>query len=243
MFFANYNALATSPLRKKVLEWAHEGIRTALPEHFMQESIRFKNGVLYVKERYISILGRRIFVVGAGKAGAAMAVELDKIIGTENIHAGVVSSNDTTRVPQKIIVHPADHPVPSERSMAGAQKILALKEQFAMNENDLLISLISGGGSSLMACPAPGISFSDKQKTIHALIKSGGNVHEITVVKKKISSIKGGKLALHFYPTPIVSLILSDVVGNNMDVIASGPFAKDSSSFDDALRIIEKLDF
>lgn len=237
-FFKNETELITSAIRGKVLFWAHEGITAALPERFMHEALRFENGVLYVKNQYVPLYGRRVFVIGAGKASAAIAVELEKILGPDAIQAGVVVSNDTKHSPSKIEIHKADHPIPSERSVEGAQKILSLKNRFNIGANDILIALISGGGSSLFACPAEGISLPDKQKTVQALIKSGANVHEITVVKKKISAVKGGKLAAHFDGTPILSLILSDVVGNDVDVIASGPLARDMSTYADALSII-----
>ena len=238
--FSNHEELTTSSSRRKLLQWAHEGIQGALPLHFMRRSVSFEDGVLSVKDQKIPIKGKRVFVIGAGKASGAMAVELEHILGAGNITAGVVLTNDVEDRPRKIELVETDHPVPSERSVEGARKILALKEKFKINENDIIIALVSGGGSSLMAYPAEGISLKDKQKTIEALIASGGNVHEITIVKKKISRIKGGKLGRHFYPTPIVSLVLSDVVGNNLDVISSGPFAEDRSTVADTLSIIHK---
>src|SRR3989344_2850174 len=239
-FFSNYKELATSPLRKRVLGWADSGIRAALPEEFMHKRIRLESDTLYINNQYVPIKNKRVFIIGAGKASVAMAVELEKILGKERIYAGVVLSNDTVNIPEKIEVHHADHPIPTERSVQGADKILSFKEKYAIGVDDLIIALVSGGGSSLMARPVSDILLSDKQKTVEALIKSGGNVHEITVIKKKSSHIKGGKLAQHFFPTPILSLVLSDVVGNNLDVISSGPFAEDFSTFDDALRIISE---
>ncbi|MBI4118621.1 MAG: DUF4147 domain-containing protein [Parcubacteria group bacterium] len=240
IIFKNYEELATSPLRKKLLSLAHEGIQSALPKSFMREAVRVTPESLFVQEKEFPIKGKRIFVIGAGKASAAMAVELERIIGKERITAGVVISNDTIHIPEKIEIHEGDHPLPTERSVAGSEKVLALKQRFNIQGDDLVIALVSGGGSSLMSYPAEGISLEDKQKTIQALITSGENVHGITIIKKKISRIKGGKLAQHFYPTPIISLVLSDVVGNNLDVIASGPLAEDSSTYADALRIIDK---
>jgi len=240
MIFSNYKELATSPLRERVLQWADEGIASVLPEVFIPGAFSWTGDFIVVNGKHVPAKGKRIFVVGAGKASASMAVELEKILGTENITAGVVLSNYTKSALKKIQVHESDHPIPTERSVLGAKKILSLKEEFGIGENDIVIALMSGGGSSLMAYPAEGLTIGDKQKTIEALIRSGGNVHEITVVKKKISQVKGGMLAEHFYPTPVVSLVLSDVVGNNLDVIASGPFTEDFSTFKDALDIIKK---
>ena len=115
-----------------------------------------------------------------------------------------------------------------------------MKEKYNIGKDDFIIALMSGGGSSLMSLPVEAISFSDKQKTIKELIKSGANVHEITVIKKRISQVKGGKLAQFFAPTSILSLILSDVMGNDTYVIASGPLVKDKSTNKEANEILEK---
>jgi len=240
MIFANYKELAVSPLRKKVLRWASSGIESVLPKVFMPRSVKVVREMLYVNTQKFNISGKRIFVIGAGKASSAMAASLEKILGHERITDGVVISNDTTSQPQKIRVHFATHPVPSQQGVLGSKKILRLKTTHAINERDVIIALLSGGGSSLMPHPIPGITLYDKKKLVKALIQSGANVHEMTLVKKKLSRVKGGKLALHFAPTPLISLVLSDVIGNNLEVIASGPFTVDKATTKDAMDVIRR---
>lgn len=242
MIISNYKNLNTSPLREKLLTYIEEGIKSVQPEAFMNENISFQEGDLKVFDDKFNITNKRVFVIGAGKASAAMALSLENIIGVENITAGIVLSNDTKTKTKKIELYEADHPVPTDRCVLGAEKVLEMKEKYEITSSDVVIALISGGGSSLMTCPIPGISLHDKKETIEALIKSGANVHDITVIKKRISQVKGGKLARHFYPAQIISLVLSDVVGNDLDVIASGPFAQDTTTFKDACAIIDRLD-
>ena len=237
-FVKNYKVLATSPEKRSLLKWFEAGMRSALPSSLLPQTIRILGDPLFVQDKPFPLAGRRIFVIGAGKAASGMAKAIEDVLGPERITAGIVISNESVVRPLTIEVHEADHPLPSERSVMGARKILDLKAKYDVGEKDLVIALISGGGSSLLAHPALGVTLSDKQKMIELLIRSGASVHEMTVLKKKISSVKGGKLAQHFYPTQIISLTLSDVVGNDLTVIASGPLVYDESTINDVFRII-----
>lgn len=237
--FLNYRQLAISPIRRRLLYYANEAIKIAMPSQFVSSSIRVKGSFLYIKNKKIP-LGRRVFIIGFGKAASAMAVALEDALGAENITAGVVVSNEKFSRPKKVKVFSATHPLPTAQSVLGAKQILKLKKQYKIDKDDLIIALISGGGSSLVSLPAEGISLAQKISVMKILIHSGANVHEMTVVKKKLSQIKGGKLAQFFYPTPIVSLIVSDVVDNDTSVIASGPFSPDRSTYKEALAILLK---
>ena len=238
-FVKNYKAVATSRQKRSILAWFEAGMRSALPSSLVPETIRVSKDTLFTQDKSFPLANRRVFVIGAGKAAPGMAKAIEDVLGPERITAGVVVSNKSAMQPRTIEVHEADHPLPSERSVMGARKIFDLKTKYDIGERDLVIALISGGGSSLLAHPAPGITLSDKQKMIELLIRSGATVHEMTVLKKKVSSVKGGRLAKYFYPTPIISLTLSDVVGNDLTVIASGPLVYDETTIDDALRIID----
>ncbi len=239
MIFTNYNEIATTKDRKNILNLVDSGIKTVLPKQFMYQNIKLVDEKLFIQDQEFSVKGKRIFVIGAGKAAASMAVELENIIG-DKIVAGLVISNDKLSKTKKILIHQANHPVPSQKSIDGARKILALKNKYNISRKDLLIVLLSGGASSLMSLPLRGISLAEKVKLIKVLINCGANAHEVTILKKKISQVKGGKLAEFFKPTPIISLILSDVANNDMSVIASGPFAKDTTTHEQAIGIIEK---
>jgi len=241
MIFSNFDDVAISELRKKVLLFAEEGIKNVLPSQFMRRSIKMSDHTLIINNKSFSIKNKRIFVIGAGKASAAMAEELEKIIGCDNITDGIVLSNDLSACTQKIKIYPSDHPIPTSRSVDGAKKILEMKDKHDISEQDLIISLISGGCSSLISYPVDGVSLQDKVKMTEALIRSGANTAEMTTLKKKISKIKGGKLAQYFKPARIISLVLSDNINNDLGVIASGPMTKDTTTFADALSIIQKF--
>ena len=183
----------------------------------------------------------RIFVIGGGKASGRMAQVLEEIVRAENITAGIVNYKGSTPKTENIKVISAGHPVPDERGVAGVKEMLELKRQFSITENDIVIALISGGGSALTPCPPEGISLEDKQTITDLLIKSGAEIGEINTVRKHLSQVKGGSLGRYFSPARVISLIMSDVIGNDLTVIASGPTVPDESTFDDARNILERF--
>ncbi len=199
--------------------------------------------------KIISILNKdfdvskgRIFVIGGGKASRLMAQTLEEIIGPENITCGYVNCKDKNYTTYKIQITQASHPTPDQAGVSGVEQMLALKDHYSINEKDLVICLISGGGSALMPCPVVGISLADKQKINDLLIAGGPTIQEINTVRKHLSKIKGGRMGKFFSPAPVLSLIISDVVGNNLDAIASGPTAPDPTTFSEALAILKKYD-
>ena len=181
---------------------------------------------------------RRIFLVGGGKATAPMARAMEDILG-ERVKGGiiVVKYGFTEKLSFTEIVE-AGHPLPDLNGVTGTGKILDLLEE--LGEKDLIFSLISGGGSALLPQPANHISLSEKQTLTKGLLECGASIDEINTVRKHISSSKGGQMARIAFPATTVNLMLSDVVGDKMDVIASGPFVPDLSSFEDAVEIFEK---
>ena len=132
----------------------------------------------------------------------------------------------------------AGHPVPDENGLRGTEEIIKILKD--MNENTLVVCLISGGGSALLVSPYEGISLVEKQKITELLLKAGADINELNTVRKHISKVKGGRLAEIAYPAKVISLILSDVIGDRLDVIASGPTAPDKTTFNDALKVLEK---
>ncbi|MEH6467529.1 MAG: glycerate kinase [Porticoccus sp.] len=177
-------------------------------------------------------------VIGAGKAAAAMAVALEN--NWENGHlSGVVVTAYGHALPCKQIeVIEAAHPVPDENSEIAARRILNLVAD--LNENDLVICLLSGGGSSLLALPAPGITLVDKQQVNQDLLKSGADIHEINCVRKHLSAIKGGRLAAACAPAKLITFAISDVPGDDPAVIASGPTVADPTTRQQASAILGK---
>jgi len=182
----------------------------------------------------------RILVIGFGKAAVSMARAAGERLG-DIITDGAVTTkygHAAGRVPGKIHVHEAGHPIPDENGLRGTETILQLAG--AANEKTLAVVLISGGGSALFVAPCPGVSLEEKRETTLLLLKAGAEIHELNTVRKHLSRVKGGRLAEVLSPATIISLILSDVVGDCLDVIASGPTSPDPTTFADALCILEK---
>lgn len=180
----------------------------------------------------------RIFVVGAGKATAPMARAIERILG-KRITGGLINikhghAAKLTRIEQ----NECGHPIPDEAGVRGAQRIAEIARD--ATARDLVLCLISGGGSALLPLPAPQINLAEKQATTNLLLGCGATIHEINAVRKHISAIKGGQLAALASPAHVISLILSDVVGDNLDVIGSGPTSPDASTFDTARSVFDK---
>ena len=186
--------------------------------------------------------GRKIFVVGAGKAGASMARAAEDMLG-ESITGGLVvvkegHSDRGHRQLQRVSLSEAGHPVPTADGITAANGLLDIVGK--AGEGDLVICLISGGGSALLTAPAEGITLEDLQETTRLLLRSGATINELNAVRKHLSRISGGQLARSASPARVLSLILSDVTGSPLDVIASGPTAPDPTTHADALKIIEQ---
>jgi hydroxypyruvate reductase len=180
---------------------------------------------------------KRVFVIGAGKAGAPMAQAVEAVLG-DRITAGLVNVKYGYTAPTRIVeLNQAGHPIPDEKGVAGAQRMAALAQ--SATEEDLVIALISGGGSALMVLPTPSITLADKRRLTDALLRSGATINEMNTVRKHLSQVKGGGLARLAYPADVITLMLSDVVGSPLDVIASGPTVPDTTSFLDAWDVIE----
>lgn len=179
----------------------------------------------------------RTVVIGAGKAAAAMAQVVEQHWQGE-LSGVVVTRYGHGADCQRIRVVEAAHPVPDAAGEQAAQDILAAVS--GLSSDDLVLCLISGGGSALLALPAPGIQLQDKQQINRALLRSGATIHEMNCVRKHLSAIKGGRLALACAPAKVVTLLISDVPGDDPDIIASGPTLPDASSCADALAILDK---
>ena len=181
---------------------------------------------------------RRVLVVGAGKAGAPMAAALEEILG-DRIAAGIVTVKAGHGGPtRRVRIQEAAHPVPDAAGLASAQAILDLVRGAAAE--DLVVALISGGGSALLPIPAPGITLEEKQQVTKQLLSCGATIQEINAVRKHISAVKGGQLARAAAPAQVLTLVLSDIIGDPLDAIASGPTAPDQTTFAQALAILDR---
>lgn len=192
-------------------------------------------GVIYNLGDY-----KNIYVIGMGKAAASMGQAAEEILG-DRLRAGIVNVKYGHTAPLKVIkINEAAHPVPDEAGLRGTREIVELLR--TTGDNDLVICLISGGGSALLPLPADDLKLEDKQAVTKTLLECGAAIQEINAIRKQISAVKGGRLARLAYPSTLVSLILSDVIGDDLDVIASGPTVADTHTFQDCRKIIDKYD-
>ena len=181
----------------------------------------------------------RLIVVGAGKASGAMAAAVEETWG-ERVADGLVAVKDGYGAPtRRIRMVEAGHPVPDERGAAAAREIHALAR--SAGADDLVLVLISGGGSALIPAPASPVTLADKQAVTRLLLAAGANINQLNAVRKHCSLLKGGQLVRAAAPARVHALILSDVIGDPLDVIASGPTAPDASTFAEALAILDRF--
>lgn len=242
MIIKNRRQLATSRLREQALDIIEAGIRRVLPKNIMRSAVNYDHitRIIKVQKDTFSAANGRIFVIGGGKASGLMAEALENIIGAENIADGAVNYKGGAVSTRKIKVVAAGHPLPDRRGVDGVKEILALKRRYSICEGDIVICLISGGGSALMPCPVDGVSLEDKQEITRLLLASGAEISEINIVRKHLSQIKGGRLGAFYAPATVISLILSDVIGNDLSTIASGPTFPDPSTFSDAIDVLKR---
>ena len=238
----NKQEISDSKARKQVIQLIEAGIKAVQPENLMKKAVRYGKefNSLIINNNEFNLLTGRIFVVGGGKAVGKMAEIFEKIVGEKNITAGIVNSIEKNKSIKKIKVIKAGHPLPDRAGLKGAQKMLELKKKYKINKKDLVICLLSGGGSAMLPAPTDGVSLAEKQKITDLLIKSGANIQEINTVRKHLSKIKGGQLADFFAPAQVVSIIISDVIFGKPETIASGPTAFDPTTFQDARLVLEK---
>ncbi len=233
-----------SKLDKKARRLALEAFEAALeavePKKIIRSEVMLEGSELRIGEHVFDLKkAGDVYVLGGGKASGKMAEALESLLGSR-ISGGVVnipynSGPYKTRI---IKLHEASHPIPDEAGKNGVKSMLDLVSH--VKKRDLIICLISGGGSSLMPLPRGNITLDDKQEITNALLKSGATINEINTVRKHISHFKGGWLAKKAYPATIVNLILSDVIGDLLDFIASGPTVPDSTTFGDAVEILKR---
>ena len=217
------------------------GLKAADPGEAIRRTVKLTGKRLVIGDREYD-LGAfdRVLVVGAGKAAASMAAALEGILGSY-ITEGMITIKYGHGLALNVVsVTEAGHPIPDESGVRGSERILGLLE--GAGERDLVLCVISGGGSALLPMPAGDIALHDKQKTTQILLDCGSDIHEINTIRKHISRIKGGRLAEAAFPGTLIALLLSDVTGDDLDVIASGPTVPDGSTFKDCMEIVDKYD-
>ncbi|MHA4846649.1 glycerate kinase type-2 family protein [Flavitalea antarctica] len=215
------------------------GVEAVQPARLIPGHVHLTNDRLVVGEQSFARSGLgRVIVIGAGKASAAMAKAIESIL-MPVLSSGLVITKYGHSLPlQKIECLEAGHPVPDGNGIAAGLKLVKLVE--GLRENDLVIFLVSGGASALLSDTPPGVSLEELQQLVSLLLASGASIDEINCIRKHLSTIKGGQLAKKIYPANLVSLILSDVNGDQLSVIASGPTVGDPSTFFGAIEILDR---
>ncbi len=218
------------PLLREIFDAA---LRSADPAAAVERQVEM------LRNRYGSGGYDRLLVAGFGKAAVPMALTLEKKLG-DLITAGAVITtrgHGTHHGLRSIGVYEAGHPVPDEAGMRATEALLGLLA--GADARTMVVLLVSGGGSALFVAPHRGITMAEKQETTGLLLRAGAEIRELNTVRKHLSRVKGGRLAELLHPATVVSLILSDVIGDRLDLIASGPTAPDPSTFGDALAVLE----
>lgn len=227
-------------LRKHALAIFGAALKAADPVAAVSRFLRVDGEYLIAGGRRYSLPRfRRVLVLGAGKASAAMAVAVEKALGKRVSEGWINVKYGHTAKLKRIHVHECGHPVPDQAGVDGTRRLIDLAG--SASEDDLVICLISGGASALTPAPVPPITLAEKQATTRLMLECGANIHQMNTVRKHISAFKGGQLARLAAPATLVTLMLSDVIGDSMDVIGSGPSVPDHSTFADARAILDSF--
>ncbi|SEL75221.1 glycerate kinase type-2 family protein [Haloferax larsenii] len=234
-----FDARTPTTTHEVALDCLRAGVESVRPERVVRDAVALDGDTLTVAETtYDCSDYDRILVVGGGKAGDGVADALEELLG-DRIDDGVVVTpdpGDGTRIRRL----PGDHPVPSDRGVESTRRLIDLVSD--LDERTLVLVAVTGGASAILPAPATGVSLSDLRETTELLLESGAEIDDLNAVRKHLSTLKGGGLARLAAPATVVGLVLSDVVGNDLGVIASGPTAPDETTFDDALDVLDRFD-
>jgi len=240
MIIRNFNDLSRKTLWKHALLILEEGLKAADPEAAVKNSLKLRNDdYLCVKETCFKVEGR-IHIVGFGKASYKMLKGALKCL-REKVYGGIVITHNPVWVGKygNVEILLGNHPIPGKDTINSSTKLLNyIKEN--VESKDVVLVLISGGGSALFERPLEPVTLSDLSKLNELLLRSGADIYEVNAVRKHVSSVKGGKLARIISPAKAIALIISDVVGDPLEAIASGPTAPDPTTFNDAYKVLKR---
>jgi glycerate-2-kinase len=228
--------LCTTPLRRVALDVYRAGLAAVVPEAAIPRVMRTEGNVLTVGDRRYDLTRGRPVVVGGGKAAGMMAKVTETVVGADRIAAGIVVDKDLAARPEKVRVFQGGHPVPSREGVEAAVRLLEMTR--GLSPDDLVLCLISGGGSALLTCPVDGVTLDDLQELNRLLLLSGAPIREINTVRKHLSQIAGGRLARHLAPGRVVTLVIADTTETAYDATASGPTCPDPSTFGKAMDVL-----
>ena len=232
----NFEQLASSKTRRTALEIAEAGLWAIDTPTVVQKGVRIENSTLFVQNQAFPLKGvRNIYIVGIGKCALAACSALEEILG-EHIAGGIVF-DITEGTLKRLRSLKGDHPFPTERNAEATKEIINLLK--GLQENDLVLFVVSGGGSTLLY-QSESLSCQDETAIVGCLFRAGATIQELNIVRKHLSLARGGYLAMYAYPARAIALIFSDVPGDSMEFIASGPTIKDATTKEDAEQILKK---
>jgi hydroxypyruvate reductase len=233
------DADAPTSAHETALACLRDAIAAVLPERVVRDSVSLDGETLTVAEATYDLESYdRLVVVGGGKAGDGVADALEAVLG-DRIDVGAVVT-PTPGTDTHIERLPGDHPVPSARGVQSASRLVDLLDD--ADERTLVLAVVTGGASAVIPTPVEGVSLDDLQATTDALLRSGADISELNAVRKHLSTLKGGGLARRAAPATVAGLVFSDVVGNDLGVIASGPTAPDETTYEDALGVLDRYE-
>jgi glycerate-2-kinase len=239
MKIQNFDALAITPLRKDALMIAEAGLEAIDTARAVKEGVRLEDETLFVHDQKFPLAAvKQIWVAAVGKCSFAASEELEEVLG-ERLAGGVAIGVHAPGTFKKIKAFQGTHPMPSEENVVATKALVAMLRK--CDESDLVIFVISGGGSTLLSMPAH-VGYEEETKIVHTLFSAGATIEELNVIRKHLSLARGGYLAEYAYPARSVALIFSDVVGNDIQYVSSGPTVKDETTIEEAEAIMTKYD-
>jgi glycerate-2-kinase len=235
----NFEALATTPLRRAALEIGEAGLQAIDTVAAIRNGVRLEGDTLFVRDQSFPLVGvKQLRVAAIGKCAVAASEALEAVLGNR-LTDGIAMDVRSSEALKKIKAYKGTHPMPSEANVEATKALVRMLRQ--CNEDDFIIFVISGGGSTLLSMPED-VGYEDEAKIVKALFNAGATIEELNIIRKHLSLARGGYLAEYAFPARSVALIFSDVVGNDLEFVASGPTVKDETTIDDAEKILAEYD-
>ena len=250
MFIKNFDKLALTDPRKIVLQLIEEALSSIQTKNVLSKNITVLNNKLSIKDKTFDLSNfQRVFLIGFGKGSAKNSKFIEEKLGDKltegyviDLPANVTQALQAGTNPEafsKIKFTLGTHPLPSTQNVEFTDSLIKRFKELNLTEKDLILVVVCGGGSAMFVHPYK-VSLDKKIQVEGALLKSSANIMEINTIRQHLSTVKGGGLAEILYPATVASLIFSDVPGNNLSYIASGPTVKDDTSIDDAMNLLKK---
>lgn len=238
MFIKNFDQLSTTPQRKIVLTLIEEALSSIQSENVINREVKVEGNNLTIMDKSFDLSSfNRVFLIGFGKGSAKNSRLIEEKLGDKLTEGYVIDASPETF--SKIKFTQGTHPLPSQQNVEFTDSLIKRFKEINLTEKDLILIIVCGGGSAMLVHPYR-ISLDEKIKVGKALLQSGADIIEMNTIRQHLSTVKGGGLAETLYPSHVVSLIFSDVPGNNLSYIASGPTVKDDTTIDDAIALLNK---